>query len=123
VNQEIVVLIEILNEKLEIIQGALDQSFVTSRIYEKMSLDVHELDVAFLNYFNQIKDVHGKDVFAGPGFYHRDEIISLQKIIAETQSAEALVLDRKKKDEFEQLKNDLSKRRNIQNKINQYNKV
>ena len=116
-------MIEILNEKLEIIQGALDQSFVTSRIYEKMSLDVHELDVAFLNYFNQIKDVHGKDVFAGPGFYHRDEIISLQKIIAETQSAEALVLDRKKKDEFEQLKNDLSKRRNIQNKINQYNKV
>lgn len=119
-NKEIGVLIEILNEKLELTQMFLDEQFVTNGVYEKMSLDVRDLDITFLNYFNQIKKIHGKDVFVGPGVFKGEEIVSLQKVIAETQSADARVLEKKNRDEFEILKSELNKNRDVSKRIKKY---
>lgn len=119
-NQEIGVLIEILSEKLEIIQLFLNEQLLTNAGYEKMSLEVRDLDVAFLNYFNQIKSIHGKDVFSSVGVFRGDEIVSLQKVINETQSAEALVLEKKSRDEFEVLKKELNRNRDVSNRIKKY---
>ena len=119
-NQEIGVLIEIMNEKLKVIQMFLSEEFFMKGVYEKMNLEVHNLDVDFLNYFNQIKKAHGKDVFSSVGVFHGHEIISLQKVINETKCAEALVLEKKSKDEFENLKKELNRNRDVSNRIKRY---